>query len=190
MHFIQVCPSFSKIIPLEAHFPALPFQELHRIQVRSTKLTRFNRMKDMPSPWSKSRMALLPRWNLPALPSKKKTLQLTEFQIPSGALPLSTCGLDLSKQRMRREDKSPVNLLGVNPQIGGAKGNKQEGLEVMLPGRELWAGWHQGSCWDKSSEWNVNTEECNLWRKDKGWERRACAIDQGERDSQGNTDGW
>lgn len=51
-----------------------PFQRLHRIQVRGTKLTRFNRtQRDRPSPWSKSRMALLPRWNLPALPSKNKT---------------------------------------------------------------------------------------------------------------------
>lgn len=118
-------------------------------------------------------MALLPRWNLPALPSKSKTYNPKNSRHPRGVgggrpRHLAPVGLGLSKQKTRREDKSPVNLLGVHPQIRGAEGNNQEGLEVMLPERELWAGWHQGSCWDKSRERNVNTEECNLWREDKG----------------------
>lgn len=60
----------------------------------------------------------------------------TQSQISWGLLSYH-CGLELSKQKPKSRDQPSVNLLGAAPQIPGATGNNQEGLEVMLGEREL-----------------------------------------------------
>lgn len=145
------------------------------------------------SPWSKSRMVLLPRglrWCPLALPTKNKAYRLLEFQRPLGPSQISTCALDLSKQKTTREAKSPVNLLGVHPQIRGAKGNNREGLEVMLPeGNYELVGIREAVGINQVSEMSI-LRNAICEERTKGWGRRACAIDQREWGSQGNTDGW
>lgn len=68
-----------------------------------------------------------------SLPRRTK---LTFHTIPDilGPPKLPPVGLDLSKQKPKRGEKSSGNLVGADPQILGAKGNNQE---VMLPEREL-----------------------------------------------------
>lgn len=125
----------------------------------------------------------------PGTPHQEQSLQPREFQTPLGPLHLGTCALDLSKQQTKREDESPLNLLGVHPQIRGAKGNNQEGLEVMLPeGNYELVGIGEAVGINQVSEMSILRNA--IWEeRTKGWERRTCAIDQREWDLQGDTDG-
>lgn len=66
----------------------------------------------------------------------EQSSHFTQFQISSGLLNYHLW-FGSKQTETRRGDQSSVNLIDANSQILGAKGNNQEGLEVMLPEREL-----------------------------------------------------
>lgn len=95
---------------------------------------------------------------------------------------MTTCGLDLSQEKPKRGDKSSVSLLGADPQILGAKGNNQEGLEVMLENYDL-VGIGEHVRINQMTEMSI-PRNAICEKRTKRWGKRAHTIDQNELDSQ------